>query len=161
MRAALPGPPALRARHRHRPAAGRGSPRSPGEVHAHGTAVCAHGQRRAAAGRRDAGVLVPAAAQVAAPPRDGEPAESPFTAGLRAFPPASFTTVVDTFGLCSHADPVATLRARPAPGGPPRRARKGNERGQPRRCRACMCACVRSIRVLGEGYAMLQAALRR
>ena len=30
--------------------------------------------------------------------------------GDRLLPPGSFDTVVDTFGLCSHADPVAALQ---------------------------------------------------
>lgn len=30
----------------------------------------------------------------------------------RAFPPESFDTVVQTFGLCSHSDPVAALKVR-------------------------------------------------
>lgn len=51
-------------------------------------------------------------AQVVLPPRAGEPSSSPYASALRVFRPASFTTVVDTFGLCSHDDPVATLRVR-------------------------------------------------
>jgi len=114
-RAALPAPSARRAQHGQRPAAegdcGRlRQPWGGARARRWGPSALAapHGKRA-----HDAGARAPAAAQVAAPPREGEPAESPFTAGVRAFPPASFTTVVDTFGLCSHADPVATLRARP------------------------------------------------
>ena len=56
--------------------------------------------------------LAPSLAQVALPPRAGEPSSSPYASALRVFRPASFATVVDTFGLCSHDDPVATLRVR-------------------------------------------------
>ena len=31
---------------------------------------------------------------------------------LQTFSPAQFDTVIDTFGLCSHADPVAALKVR-------------------------------------------------
>lgn len=34
--------------------------------------------------------------------------------GVRKLEPGSYDTVVDTFGLCSHADPVGALKASPA-----------------------------------------------
>jgi methyltransferase OMS1 len=37
-----------------------------------------------------------------------------FAARAHAFPERSFDSVVDTFGLCSHADPVAVLKVRAA-----------------------------------------------
>lgn len=36
--------------------------------------------------------------------------ESSYQDKLQTFGPAQFDTVIDTFGLCSHADPVAALR---------------------------------------------------
>ncbi|KAK9825459.1 hypothetical protein WJX81_004780 [Elliptochloris bilobata] len=51
-----------------------------------------------------------AAVRVAAPPRGDASGAGALVPALRVYEPATFSTVVDTFGLCSHADPVATLR---------------------------------------------------
>lgn len=51
----------------------------------------------------------PAAVEVAAVPREGVNAGA-LVPALRVFEPGTFSTVVDTFGLCSHSDPVGTLR---------------------------------------------------
>ena len=59
-----------------------------------------------------AGRPVEVAVEVAAVPREGEEAGA-LVPALRVFEPGTFTTVVDTFGLCSHSDPVGTLRVRP------------------------------------------------
>ena len=56
----------------------------------------------------------PAAVEVAAVPREGEHVCA-LVPALRVFEPGTFTTVVDTFGLCSHSDPVGTLRVGPRP----------------------------------------------
>ena len=56
----------------------------------------------------------PAALEVAAVPREGEHAGA-LVPALRVFEPGTFSTVVDTFGLCSHNDPVGTLRVSPRP----------------------------------------------
>ena len=54
----------------------------------------------------------PAVVEVAAPPREGMNAGA-LVPALRVFEPGTFSTVVDTFGLCSHSDPVGTLRVGP------------------------------------------------
>ena len=39
--------------------------------------------------------------------------ESTYQDKLHTFNPAQFDTVIDTFGLCSHAEPVAALKVGP------------------------------------------------